>query len=265
MAGNDNDNSKWPGDEEDPRLLADAYERIHAARSEMETLNAAVRTFVRKTFQKMARGWSPERNVFVVNLPPAKLSHEGRVSKEIRRLCGKVTEELRAALDYGIMTVAQKTNPDLTAKERRAVCFIVARTKEKFESVATGALTYIPDEVKGLIERLQPYHGNQVLEFVADTSNYSKHRSLPKVKHATKVTIILRDSMDQQTTWDEGDWWVFPAGKGRAFWARAEQSRLIIGKRYDALTVLPICIEHVEMIVNTLEYYLQNGHLPEDN
>ena len=265
MAGEHNDNRKWPGDEEDHSSLADAHTRINEARSAMENLDAEVRNFVRQTVQMMVRGWSRERNSFVGSLPPARLSHKGKVNRRIRLLCGKVTENLRAALDYGIMKVAQETKSDLTAKEKREVKFIIARTPEHFEREAKRALRYVREDMQHWMEQLQPYHGNQILEFVAHASSQSKHHSLPKVQHATDLTIILREDAEHRRTWEENGWWIFPAGKGQAFFTRAGQSRLVIRKRHDALTVFPICIEHVQRIINTLEYYLQNGDLPRDD
>ncbi len=74
-------------------------------------LKIAVDEFVRQTMQKMASGWSTESNSFVVSLPPASLSHEGKVPTEIRRMCGAIAENLQAALDYAAMVVATRTNP----------------------------------------------------------------------------------------------------------------------------------------------------------
>ena len=125
-------------------------------------------------------------------------------------------------------------------------------------------MKHVDGDVRSWLEHLQPYRGNEILAFVRDTSNVAKHRSLLKVRHAGKLTIVLHDSKDRMKFPDALGWWRIPAGKGHAFFVRAESIQLIVRRRFDALTVLPICIEHVQMILNTLEYYLQSGRFPEE-
>lgn len=254
----DEDDQTWPGDE-DGRQLADAYTRIDAARDDMKSLEAEVKEFVRQTLAKMSKGWSRAGNTFVVELPPARLAYEGTVNNRIRLLCGRITEHLRAALDYSVIKVAQLTAPHL---KKRDVKFVIAKDEHNFEKQARTALKHVDEEVRDLVKRLQPYRGNQVLEFVRDVSNSAKHRSLPTVKHATRTTIILREDPSQKGTREEGDWWIFDAGRGHAYYTRADRSTLIIRRKYDALTVFPMCIDHVQSIIDTLEYYLQNGRMP---
>ena len=254
----DDDDQTWPGDE-DCRLLADAHTRIDAARSDVESLGSEVREFTRQTLARMSKGWSPEGNTFVVELPPARLAHEGKVNPRIRLLCGRITEHLRAALDYSIMKAAQQTAPGL---KKRDVKFVIAKDEHSFAKQAKRALKYVDEEVRNLVEGLQPYRGNQILEFVRDVSNSAKHHNLPTVKHATRSTIILREDPSQKGSREEGGWWVFDAGQGHAYYTRAEPSKLVIRRKYDALTVFPICVDHVQSIANTFEYYLHKGHMP---
>lgn len=255
------DSTKWPGEEEDHRALADAYVRIDEARSTLQALEAAVGDFVQQTVRMMASGWSAERNSFVVSLPPAHLSHEGKVPPGIHRMCADIVEDLRAALDYGVMVVATRTKPDITPAEERRVSFVIARSKEGFTSQAPTALKYVGADLRHWMEQMQPYHGNQVLEFIGDASGSSKHRRLPKVKHATELTIVLKEH-SAESNWEEQGWNVLPAGEGHVFLARANQTVLRIHERYDALVVFPICIDHVQGIIDDLELYLQHGHLP---
>ena len=259
MTNSNGNGDVWPGDEEDNRFLADAYARVNEARSTLECLEAEVMSFVRQTVAKMAKGWSRDRNSFVISLPPARLAHKGKVNNRTRLLCGNVSENLRAALDYGIMRVSQENHVDIAEKD---VQFILAKDNISYEHKAKKALRYVDNDVKTWVERLQPYHGNEILAFIRDTSNIAKHRSLIKLRHTTSLTIVLRENREQTKYLDDSDWWMFPAGKGHTFFARAERSQLIVRNRFDALTVLPMCIEHVQMILNTLEYRLQNGHFP---
>lgn len=252
-------NSRWPGDGEDERSLADAYTRLNEARSDMRNLESEIKNFVRQTVAKMVRGYSKERNSFVVSLPPAKLAHKGEVNNKIRLLCGSVSENLRAALDYGIMRVSQDSCPGLVEKD---VKFVLAKDKNGFDGQAKKALKHVDEDIKRWVEQLQPYHGNEILAFIRDTSNIAKHRSLLTVKHATSLTIVLRENADQNKQLEGSDWWIFPAGRGHTYFARVGSCQLIVRKKYDALTVLPICIEHVHGIVDMLEYYMQNGQLP---
>lgn len=253
MAKRHGDRAKWPGEEDDHRALADAYVRIDEARSSLQALEAAVRDFVQQTVQKMASGWSAERNSFVVSLPSAHLSHEGKVTPEIHRLCADIVENLRAALDYGIMVVATRTKPDMTPTEERRVSFVIARSEEGFVSHASTALKYVGEDLRHSMEQMQPYHGNQVLELVGDASGSSKHRRLSKVKHSTDLTIVLKE-YTAENNWEE-----------HVFLARANRTVLQMHERYDALVVFPICIEHVQGIIDDLEFYLQHGHLPRAN
>ena len=250
---------RWPGETEDGRALADAYARIDEAISDMQLLEDEVEKFVRQTVGKMAKGWAAERNSFVVTLPPTRLAHAGRANNRIRLLCGKVSENLRAALDYGIVRVSLQDNASIVERD---VQFILAKDSTSYGNQAKRALKYVAEDIKSWVERLQPYHGNEMLAFIRDTSNIAKHRSLIKLKLAPRLTIVLRENPNQSKHLDEGDWWVFPAGKGHAFFVRAERSQLIVRKRFDAFTVLPMCIEHVQTILNTLEYRLRTGHFP---
>lgn len=254
-----NNDGGWPGDSEDDRSLADAYARVHEAVSDFKKLESEVTTFHRRTVAKMAKGWSNERNSFVISLPPAKLAHKGKVTSRIRLLCGRVSEHLRAALDYAIVRVSRENNSELVERD---VKFILAKNDVSFGHQAKRALKYVNADVKNWVERLQPYHGNEVLAFIRDTSNIAKHRSLVKIKHATSLTIVLHDNQDTTKFLDESEWWKIPAGEGHTYLARADRSQLIVRNRFDALTVLPICIEHVHMILNSLECYLQNRHFP---
>lgn len=259
MTGPSDTDGRWPGDEEDDRALADAFARVDDARSDLQALEAEVTNFVRQTVTKMAKGWSGERNSFVVSLPPARLSNKGKVNNRIRLLCGKVSENLRAALDYGIMRLAQESDPNLVERD---VSFVIAKDNLGYERQAKRALKHVDEDVRNWLERLQPYNGNEILAFVRDTSNMAKHRSLMKVSHATKLTIVLHERRDGTNYLNEGEWWGIPAGKGHEFLVRSERSQLIVRNKHDALTVLPICIEHVHMILNALEYYLKNKHFP---
>ncbi len=80
-------------------------------------------------------------------------------------------------------------------------------------AVRRPPLKYVGDNVKRWMEQrmeqMQSYQGNQVLEFVADVSNSSKHRRFPKVQHATKLTIVLKEDK-AESNWEEQGWTVLP-------------------------------------------------------
>lgn len=161
MNGQNSDDRQWPGSVEDHRSLADAYVRIDTARRNLELLHAEVSNFVRNTVEMMVRGWSRERNTFVVNLPPADLAHKGKVNNKIRRLCGSITEDLRAALDYGITKVANVTKPDMVEREKRAVQFIIAHDEISFKRQAKRALKYV-GEPKRSLEEILAEHASDI-------------------------------------------------------------------------------------------------------
>ena len=255
-----NDNRSWPGSGEDGRALADAYKRLDTARNDLIRLRTEVDSFIRQTVEMMISSGPQRPDGFNLTLPPAELA-DGRVNNEIRRLCGSIAENLRASLDYGIMELTRRTKSELTSRERRAVSFVIARDRKGFDGRARFALQYVDDSVKDWIERLQPYHGNQTLAFIGGASSSSKHHNLPHVKLLPALNIVLREEFER-SNWEEAGWWVFPAGRGHVYTARVDQRRLIIRGKYDAFAVFPICIDQVQIIINTLEYYLQKGHLP---
>ena len=255
-----NDNRSWPGSEEDGRALADAYKRLDTSRNDLMRLHTEVDSFIRQTVEMMISSGQQRPDGFSLTLPPEKLA-DGRVNNEIRRLCGSIAENLRAALDYGIMELTRTNKPELTTRERRAVSFIIARDRKGFDGQGRFALRYVDDTVKDWMERLQPYHGNQTLAFIGEASRSSKHHNLPNVKLLPALNIVLREEIER-SDWEETGWWVFPAGRGHVYTARVDRRRLIIHGKYDAFAVFPICIDQVHIIIDTLEYYLQKGHLP---
>ena len=211
----------WPG-QGDARPFADVYARIEAARVALENLKPAVREFARETLARMAGNWSQERNTFIVNLPPANM--EGRVNARIKQLCGAVTENLRAALDYTVVVVSVNTTPKLTSRQKKRVRFVYASNSTEFGKQAKTALQYVDSKARDWLAQLQ--HNNQILDFIRDDSNISKHHNLPDVRHDTEITVVLRE--DTEGTREQDGWWIFDAGRGHAFYTRAEPRRLIL-------------------------------------
>lgn len=226
-------NDGWPGEGEDDHSLTDAYARVNEARSDMAKLETEVREFVRRTVEMMVRRQPRGRSGFVIALPPAKLAHTGKVNSKIRLLCGTVSENLRAALDYGILQVSRESDANVVEKN---VQFVLAQNRQSFDRQSMKALKHVTEECKRWVELLQPYNGNQILGFIRDTSNIAKHRSLLEVRRATEVTIVLRKISDGENSLHGNDWCTFPAGEGHAFFARIGNSQLIVREKYDALT-----------------------------
>lgn len=255
-----NRQTRWPGEVSDPRALADAYARIDKAGTALEALEAEVGGLVRQTVQLMVGDQTPDKG-FHVGLPPAHLMHEGKLPTEVRQLCADIVENLRAALDYGIMAVVRKANPELAPKEEQKVSFPIARDKETFAKHRLFSLKCIGEDLKHSLEQIQPYRGNQILDFLRDESNCSKHRHLPRAMHAMNLEIELREQ-PAGNDWEEQGWIVIPADPGHVFRARARGPVVILHERYDALEVFPICIEHVQGITDSLERCGQLGQLP---
>ncbi len=241
---------------DDTRTLRDAYVRIDEARMGMKNLRAEAVHAVKQTAQSMAKGWSDQDNTFHLQLPPAAMDAPDRV----RAMCGRIVEDLRAALDYGIVGVSRAANPGMAKNELRRIKFVIAHDRSGFDASAKHALACIDPVLEDFIERLQPYNGNQVLEFIAEESVISKHHNLLQLDSAGSMEVVLREETDR-SGWESHGWWVFPAGKGHIYTARAPVIRLVIQERRDALEVLPICIDHVDLIIDTLERYLQDGAL----
>ncbi|MDE2778182.1 MAG: hypothetical protein OXI91_00695 [Chloroflexota bacterium] len=241
---------------EDARTLRDAYVRIDQARRDMEILHAEVSLAAKQTVQGMVNGWSDRDNTFHLQLPPA----DSEAPDRVKLACGRVVEELRSALDYGMMGASKAANPGMNERELRQVSFVIARDKKGFDDTAKRGLAQIDQKLRDFIERLQPYNGNQVLEFISDESSVSKHRNLLQVKPGGSMEVVLREDK-ARGEWERSDWWVFPAGRGHIYTARIPAIRLVIQDTRDVLEVLPICIDHTEVIIDTLERYLQDGTL----
>ena len=240
----------------DTKTLRDAYVRIDEAKRGMENLRAEAVHAVKQTAQSMAKGWSDQDNTFHLQLPPATMDAPERV----RAVCGRIVEDLRASLDYGIVGVSRAACPGMTKKELRRIKFVIAHDRSGFDAAAKHALACIDPALEGFIERIQPYNGNQVLEFIAAESVISKHHNLLQLDFAGSMEVVLREETDR-SGWESNGWWVFPAGEGHIYTARAPAIRLVIQERRDAMEVLPICIDQVEVIIDTLERYLQDGTL----
>ena len=261
----------WPGDPEDPRALSDAYVRIDEATRGVDTLRARFDDFVYQTVKTMvsaARGTGASNPT--ITLPPAATSHEGRVSEDVRLAYVRVLEDLRAALDYGVMKAALKVKPDLTDDEARRVEFVIAPSEKRFSQRIERSLGFagtMADPLRRLMEYLQPYHGDERLQFLASASGGVKHHGLGEVRHGTTLTLTVYDS-DDQRWWQSVGHWVFPLEPNSIVLARAEPRHMTVRvpgnpKKYDPLVVLPICIQHVHTIVNTLEHYVETGRLPD--
>lgn len=264
--------NEWPGEVKDSRALAEAYVRIDEAVKGTDILRDRFRNFLYETVRMMVHtGMKKDANNPVLTLPPAQVAHRGQVSDDIRLAYVKVLEDLRSALDYGATQAALKMKPDLSEDAIRKLEFVIASSEKGFRRRAQYALGSGGDALeplRRLMEYLQPYHGDERLWFLSRASGSSKHRGLSEVQHATKMHLILSDSADQQRLQDAG-WWVFPTSHKCAVLARTEQSHLVIRapnskRRHDPLVVLSICIEHVRAIINTLEYYIETGRLPEE-
>lgn len=263
--------NQWPGEVKDTRALAEAYVRIDEAVKGVDILRNRFRDFLYETVRVMVdTGMKENANNPVLALPPAQVAHRGQVSDDIRLAYVKVLEDLRSALDYGVTQAVLKMQPDLSEDAIRKVEFVIASSEKGFgrrAKYALGSGGDVLEPLKRLMEYLQPYHGDERLWFLSGASGSSKHRGLSEVQHATKMHLVLSDSADQQRLQDAG-WWVFPTSHQCVVLARTEQSHLIVRapnskRRHDPLVVLPICIEHVRTIINTLEYYLDTGRLPE--
>ncbi len=241
---------------EDPRILRDAYVRIDEARRGMETLRTEVALTAKQTVQGMVKGWSDQDDTFHLQLPSADPEAPDRV----KVACGRVVEELRSALDYGMMGASKAANPGMNERESRQVSFVIARDKKGFINAAKRGLAQVDQNLRDFVEQLQPYNGNQVLEFISDESSISKHRNLLQLKSGGSMEVALREDRDRGE-WESSGWWVFPAGRGHIYTARIPTIRLIIQDTRDVLEVLPICIDHTEVIIDTLERYLQDGTL----
>ena len=242
------------------RKLEDSYVRIDEAIRDLSELNTEVVRPIKKIVHEMVKGTTEANGNHHLRLPPIGDEIQGRVQGRVKVLCGRVVEHLRSALDYAIVSASMSANPAMTKREKRRLKFIIAHDRGSFDRDAKDALAFVDQDLKDFIERLQPYNGNQVLEFIGEESVISKHHNLLHLSSGGTLEVVLREDKDR-SRWESDGWWVFPAGRGHIFTARIPEVHLVIQDRRDALEVLPICIDHVGIIIETVESYLEHWSL----
>lgn len=97
---------------------------------------------------------------------------------------GDLLHNLRSSLDSIAYDFSVKATPSLTSAQERRIGFPIARNAASFNSMAGTNLTFVAQDVRDEIERIQPYHGwdpswgdpPSGLLVIANYNNVDKHR-----------------------------------------------------------------------------------------
>jgi hypothetical protein len=108
---------------------------------------------------------------------------------ELRLIAGDALFNMRAALDY-VVTHAVLSNPPHAPS--RSNQFPITQDAKSFRQIESRQLAGVSDEVRVILERLQPYHrGNEPLGILSKLHNPDKHRQL-------NLTAVVADSSHLQ-------------------------------------------------------------------
>ena len=235
--------------QETPPELEDAKARIEQAKENYTSLAEELEKFLYDYVGGMIKGFDKETENFVIQLRHPK---EGNIRGRPRVLVSQIAENLRTALDYIIFQLSILNEPELN---ERVPQFVIADTEANFGSQANKCLRYLTDEQRSFVERLQPYHGNRMLTLLGKMTNTGKHRRLLSIEDRTGFDIYFSE-MEKLDEYK--GWFVFPAEKGAAVFARPKRPGLVVlMNRYAAMPTLKEMIEHVQGIVRAWVRFFQ--------
>ena len=224
-----------------PEQLSDAWTRLYRAKEIYDAFVNEVPEFMYQYVKGMIKGWSPESESFVVQLPhPSAHILKGRP----RALIVDLVENLRSALDYMVFELSALNTPDL---DQHAPQFVIADTKKDFDRQSKRRLRYLTDEQRtDFIERLQPFKGNHMLGLLRDLTGQSKHRRLLLVRQYSSWDITFAPAREKEKY---GDCFRYPLEKGAAVFANPKGLKILLLDKYDAIKTLKAVTEHVGGIV----------------
>ena len=236
-----------------PKELAGAFARIEQAVQDHVRLQHETLAFLYDYFKRMIKERDPETGNFAVQL---RHPRESVVTGAPQVLVGQIIENLRSALDYIVFELSAKNEPALNEKTPQ---FVIADNETEYQRAARGRLRYLTDEEKTLVERLQPYNGNEMLKLLAEMVGEGKHRRLLSIRENTGFDMYL-DHMCNKDQYD--DCFAYPLEEGNAFFVRLKREPLVLlVDKYDAVPMLGAMIEHVADIVSASRCFFEGRPL----
>lgn len=244
--------TKSPDVDEPPLELADALDRVDQAKENLVSLREELNKFLNSYVRSMLGGWAAaDRFVLLVRHPSERI-----LTGRQRVLTAQILEHLRTALDYMVFQLSVLNTPDLTEHVPQ---FIIADDESQFHAQAKRRLRYLTDEQRSLVERLQPYHGNELLGLLATLTGQGKHRYLPLLLDSTSLDIGFGELAQQDS---HQDCLMYPVGNGSAVFVKPQDTPMfLLADKYDALAYLNAISAHVEGILRASYCFFQGRPL----
>ena len=230
-----------PDPRQTPPELEDAMARIEQAENNFVSLAEEMHRFLYDHIKGMIGRFDQETGGFNLYVRHPK---DRNVKGSPRVLVSQIAENLRTALDYMIFQLSASNDPDLN---ERLPQFVIAKTEPEFKRQARRQLRYLTDEQRTFVERLQPYHGNEMLALLGEMANAGKHRSLLSIQDMTSLDIVFATFEQKE---DFKDYFVYPVEKGCAVFAKPmNRGTVLLMDGYDAMPTLRKIIGHVEDVL----------------
>lgn len=225
-----------------PRQLVDAWTCLYRADEHYKELAAEIEKYLYNYIKKTIKKNNPKAEGSAIQLPSQK---DHLITGRPKVLVSDILEKLRSALDYTVFQLSLLNDPDLN---ERIPQFVIAETKEKFQS-QRKKLKYLTDEQKNeFVEKLQPYNGNFLLVALNELAGKSKHRSLLSSWNNTSWKIVYT-SGDKAHKYKDYNF-SYPLKNGEYIFAKPTNVKIVLIEKYLALELLGELIDHVSNIVN---------------
>ena len=171
--------------------LKDTLARIERVWENYWELDFALKTFVDQRMTDKVEQWTRDATASIGRRSISISEVDGKSSV----LVAQIVEGLRIALDYLIYGLSAFNDPSLDETRPQ---FVIAKDKEHFEVQAKDRLCYLTSDQQNFLERLQPYHGNELLALLRELSDHSKHRSLHLLMNAIQVEMYRGTEEDKE-------------------------------------------------------------------
>ena len=232
----------------------DSYARIDSAQEAYNSLQSEVDKFMTGVVRKMLRGYDRKRGSYVVQLPPAidALGEGYTVSGRPCVIFAQIVENLSSALDYIVFELSESRNP---TPNKRGISFVIASKKELFDQQTKKRLKYLDERERDFVERLQPYHGNDVIRLLRDLTSGSKHRELTVLKQSGRLNIVLAArGTDKYAGWN-----VVPVDEQHSYFFRHDSFTVLLRGKYDAIKTVETLIEFTKFVVDSFRDQVCQG------
>lgn len=238
---------------ETPHQLEDALARIDQAKENYDDLAYELNKFLHSYVKGMVKGLDRKTGNFVFQFRHPK---ESKVKGRPNVLVAQIVENLRTALDYLVFQLSVLNNPELN---KRTPQFVIADCRSGFEQQAKARLRYLSDEQKILIEKLQPYNGNELLAVLGEMAGQGKHRYLLTLRDISNFDIRFGEITKRECY---KDYFTYPMEKGTAIFAKPiDEPRFLLIDKYDLMRFLNSMIGHVEDVLRVSYCFFQGRPL----